>query len=93
MISETFKTAVGSCGPNLGFEVKDMSSYSLRATGVMALLCSSVDSNIINMVGRWRSKKMVRYLYVQAEPLMRNLYRLILTHGKYSFLTHQEEVF
>ena len=58
----------------------------------MALLCSGVDSYIIKMIGRWRRKNILRYLHVQAEPLMSNFLRLMLMHGSYSFLMHQEEV-
>ena len=55
----------------------------------MALLCSGIDSDIIKVIGRWCSNKILRYLHVQAEPLMRNFSRVMFTHGKYSFLLHQ----
>ena len=92
MILNTLKTAVGFCRLNLGFNAKDVSARSLRATGVMAFLCSRLDSNIINLVGLCRRNKMIRYLHVQAEPLMRNFLRLMITHGNYPLLPHQEEV-
>jgi hypothetical protein len=34
----------------------------------MALLNGGVDTDIIRLIGRWRSDKMLRYLHVQAEP-------------------------
>jgi hypothetical protein len=37
----------------------------------MALLCAEVDTDIIRLIGRWRSDEMLRYLHVQAEPVMR----------------------
>ena len=55
----------------------------------MALLFLGVYSNIINLIGRCHSNKMLRYLYVQEEPLVRNLSWIIITHGNYSFLPHQ----
>jgi hypothetical protein len=55
----------------LGFLPSDVSARSLRAAGAMALLCAQVDTDIIRLIGRWRSDKMLRYLHVQAEPVMR----------------------
>ena len=56
----------------------------------MALLCSGVEHNIISLIGRWRSKEMMRYLRVQAEPTMRNFSRLIFSHGNYNLLLHTD---
>ena len=64
MISKNLKSAVGVCGINLGFEAKDVSARSLRATGAMALLCPGSDSDIIKIIGHWQSDKMLRYLHV-----------------------------
>ena len=58
----------------------------------MVLLCPDVDSNIIKLIGCWRRDEMLRYLHVQAESLIRNFYQLMVTHGNYSFLLHQEDV-
>ena len=92
MIVNTLKTAVGFCGPNLGFESKDASTRSLRVSGSMDLLCLVVDSTIIHLVGCWRSNEILRYLHIQAEPLMRNFSRLMFSHGNNYFMPHQEEV-
>ena len=91
MISNTLKTAVGFFRTNLGFEAKDVSACSLHAAGTMDLLLSVVDRNIIKLFGRWRINKILGYLHVQSELLMRNFSRLMLTHGRYSFLPQQEE--
>ena len=50
----------------------------------MALLCSGVDKDIINLIGRWRSDEMMRYLHVQAEPIMRNFSKLMISNGNYN---------
>ena len=47
-------------GTHLGFTHKYVSAQSLRAVGAMAPLCSSVDTDIISLIGRWRSDKMLR---------------------------------
>ena len=86
MISKTLKTVVMFCRPNLVFEAKDVSTSSLRSKGAIALLCASVDSNTINLIGRWYSNEMLQYLHVQVDPLMGNFSKLVLTHGNYSFL-------
>ena len=70
MITKLLKGAVSLSGENLGFLPKDVSARSLRAGGALALLCSSIDTDIIRLIGRWRSDEMLRYLHLQAEPLM-----------------------
>ena len=90
MISKTFKTALGFCRPNLGFESNYVSARYICATGAMTLLYLGVGSNIIKLIGRWRSDYIIRYLQVQAEPLMRNFYWIMLINGNDSFLLQQE---
>ena len=51
LISRTLKTSVNFCGPNRGFEVKDVSALSFRDTGTRAILCARVNSHIINLIG------------------------------------------
>ena len=73
MITEHLKAMVKlPAGTHLGFTYKDVSAQSLPAAGAMELLCSGVENDIISLIGRWRSDKMMRYLHVQAEPIMRN---------------------
>ena len=75
-------------GTHLGFTYKDVSVRSLRAAGAMTLLYSGVDNDIINLIGRWRSDEMLRYLHLQAEPIMRNYSKLMISHGNYNLLPH-----
>ena len=49
----------------------------------MALLCASVDTDIIRLIGRWRSDEMFRYLHTQAAPLTKNLSRRMVDSGSY----------
>jgi hypothetical protein len=85
-ISTTLRLAVAILGPALGFLPQDISARSLRAAGAMALLCAHVDTDLIRLIGRWRSDEMLRYLHVQAEPVMRNFAAQMLMHG--SFVLH-----
>ena len=72
-LSDTLKLAVTALGPaNLGFTPADVSARSLRASGAMALLCAHVDTDMIRLIGRWRSDEMLRYLHVPAAPVMRD---------------------
>ena len=69
---------------------KDISAYSLCFSGAMALLCSGVNSDIIEFIGCCCSNKMLSHLHVHAEPVMKNFSWLMITYGNYSFLLHQE---
>jgi hypothetical protein len=55
----------------------------------MALLCARVDQNIIQLLGRWRSDEMMRYLHLQAQPIMKDFSRLMLEGGSYSLVPGQ----
>jgi hypothetical protein len=71
-ITSTLRNAVALFDSHrLGFRPADVSARSMRAAGAMALLCANVDSNVIRLLGRWRSDEMLRYLHVQARPLMK----------------------
>jgi hypothetical protein len=82
-----FSTAI--IGPSVGFLPADISARSLRAAGAMALLCAQVDSDVIRLLGRWRSDEMLRYLHVQAEPVMRDFARRMLVAGSFTLLPNQ----
>lgn len=73
-------------GPTYGFLPHDVSARSLRAAGAMALLCANVDTDRIRLIGRWRSDEMLRYLHVQAEPVMRNFSSQMLTGGHFALI-------
>ena len=75
-------------GTHLGFTHKDVSAWSLQASVAMTILCSGVDTDIISIIGRWRSDKILRYLHVQAEPIIRNYSKLMIIHGNYNLLPH-----
>ena len=89
MITKVLKCAVSLSGDNLEFILKDVSARSLWAADAMALLCSAIDTDIIRLIGRWRSDEMLRYLHLQAEPLMQGFSKRMVTHGNYSILPGQ----
>jgi len=63
-ITAALRASTALQGPALGFLPKDISAHSLRAAGAMALLCAQVDTDIIRLLGRWRSDEMLHYLHV-----------------------------
>jgi hypothetical protein len=52
----------------------------------MALLCADVDPDKIRLLGRWRSDEMLRYLHVQALPIVTPFASLMVRHGYFSFI-------
>lgn len=70
-ITKTLRDVVDLLGSDLGFLSSEVSARSLRAAGAMALLVAKVDTNIIQILGRWRSDEMFRYLHLTAEPIMK----------------------
>ena len=58
----------------------------------MALLCAGIDCDRIGLVGRWKSGAMLRYLLVQARPVMRGFSRAMLRGGDMQLIPSDAEV-
>ncbi len=89
LITETLQNAVSFLGPSLGFLPSDVSARCLRAAGANALLCANVDPDVIRLLGRWRSDEMLRYLHLQAAPLMNDFSRRMLAGGQFTLIPNQ----
>jgi hypothetical protein len=90
-ITVTLQASVRALGLVIGFAAKEVSAHSLRAAGTMALLCVHVDSDTIRLLGRWRSDEMLRYLTVQAQPIMRDFASHTMLHGgQYTLLPNAD---
>jgi hypothetical protein len=76
-------------GPSLGYLPFDVSARCLRAAGATALLCADVDSCHIQLLGRWSSDEMLRYLHLQAQPLMKDFSRKMLHGGAFTLIPNQ----
>ena len=74
--------------PDLGFLPLDVSFQLLRAPGATALLVAWVDTDIIRLLGHWRSDKMLRYLHLQAGSIMAEYSRCML-EAKYTLIPNQ----
>jgi hypothetical protein len=89
-ITSALRCSTAIIGPSVGYLPSDISARSLRAAGAMALLCAHVDSDVIRLLGRWRSDEMLHYLHVQAEPVMRDFSRRMLSGGTFTLLPNQD---
>jgi len=85
-ITAALRMATAIIGPSVGFTANDISAWSLRAGGAMALLCADVDPDIIRLLGRWKSDTMFQYLFVQARPLVNQFASRMLTQGDFDLL-------
>ena len=56
----------------------------------MAILSYGVDTNIIKIVGQWRSNKMLQYVNVQADPLTRSFAKIMVQYGSYCLHPNHE---
>jgi hypothetical protein len=85
-ITSCIREAVTYLGPDLGFLPSDVSARCLRAAGATALLLAQVDPDVIRLIGRWRSDEMLRYLHVQAYPLMKDYARKMLSSASFTLI-------
>jgi hypothetical protein len=88
-ITQALRSAVQILGPGLGFLLSDVSARCLRVAGATDLLCANVDSCHIELLGRWHSDQMLRYLHLQAQPLMREFSKKMLAGGNFTLLPNQ----
>jgi len=86
MVTDALRQSVAVLGPSIGLLPEDVSSKSLRAGGAMAMLCAGIDPNRTQLLGRWRSDAMLRYLHVQAYPLISDIAPKMLAGGVYTLL-------
>jgi hypothetical protein len=73
-------------GHQMGLHPDDISARSLRAGGAMALFNENIDHNIIQMLGRWHSDAMMRYMHLQSKPIMREFAATMFNHGAYTLI-------
>jgi hypothetical protein len=85
-LTNTLRSIVQSFVARFGLTPLDISVRSLRSSGVMALLCTNVDTDRIRLLGRWQPDEMLRYLHVQAVPIVAPIAAAMLRHGHFSLL-------
>ena len=85
-LTQHLRWATSALTATMGISPDDISIRSLRSSGAMALLCANVDPDTIRLLGRWRSDEMLRYLHVQAIPLVTPMASLMVRHGHLHFI-------
>jgi hypothetical protein len=87
-ITAALRAFTVNIGDSLGLRPSDISARALRAGSAMALFLGKVDYATIELIGRWRSDQILRYLHVSARSIMLGFARLMTEHGAYrQFLT------
>jgi hypothetical protein len=72
-----------------GVPASEVDARSLRADGAVAMLFGKIDINSICMMGRWHSDAMMRYLHVQAQPIIGGYAAKMFNEGTYLYLPTQ----
>jgi len=85
-LTAQLRCTVTALGQAYGIQPQEISIRSLRSSGAMALLCARVDTDMIRLLGRWRSDEMLRYLHVQSFPLLSPLSQQMLRHGHFTLM-------
>ena len=89
-ITTALRSSARLLGAMVGFSPGDVSARSLRAGGAMSLMCAGVDSDVIQLMGRWRSDEMMKYLHIQAAPVMRNFAKRMYNAGSFSLIPNPQ---
>jgi len=85
-IKDALKIGIVIVGPErIGITPDEVEARSLRAGGATALLAADVDTNTIQLLGRWKSDAMIRYLHVAASYSITQHARVMLQRGSTSF--------
>ena len=88
-VTDILRQTVAETTSQTGLHPSEVSARSMRAGGAMALLCGNIDPNIIQMLGRWHSDSMMRYLHLQARPIMKRFAQVMYNGGNYDFLPEE----
>jgi len=84
-ITNALRHAATSVQDTTGIDPALISARSLRPGGATALLCAGIDKDAIQLLGRWKSDAMLRYLRIQAASLQFNYAQQMLDAGAYTF--------
>ena len=86
-ITAALRDATTLMRPQVGFTPEDISARSMWAGSAMDLLMSRVDTEMIRLVGRWRSDIMLRYFHTTAQTFTEGLASRMVQHGDYVLIT------
>jgi len=87
MATSALRTAAASVQATTGIPPDRLSVRSLRLGGATAMLCANIDSDLIKLVGRWKSDAMLRYLRVGSHEPTSAIASRMHAAGSYTFST------
>ena len=85
LITNALRHSATDLAATTGIAPHLLSARSVRPGGATALLCANIDPNIIQLLGRWKSDAMLRYLRVAAQANSHPLAQQMLQAGRYTF--------
>jgi hypothetical protein len=85
LITNALRHAARDLVSTTGIDPNLLSACSLRPGGATALLCANVDADVIQLLGRWKSDAMLRYLRVAAHANYTNYAQHMLRAGDFTF--------
>jgi hypothetical protein len=85
-IRNALHESLNAIGPTtLGIQRHEIDARSLRAGGATALLSAKVDKESIQLLGRWKSDAVMRYLHIAANPHTRQYAKHMISSGHATF--------
>ena len=72
--------------PDCGLTPSDVSVQILCKSIAMALLLAGIDSNIMKLIRRWCSNKIIRYLHVTTQSLSYNHAKVMHQNGDFHLI-------
>ena len=85
LITNGLRHSAQSLQDTTGIDYALLSARSLRPGGATALMCANIDPTWIQLLGRWKSNAMLRYLRIQAHVNNAHFSQLMLDHGSFTF--------
>ena len=85
-ITAAIQAVARAAGPTIGFTPQDVSALSLQVSGAMALLMERVDPDMIQIIGRWLSDTMLRYLHTASKSFTDCLTVRMFQYGGYTLI-------
>jgi hypothetical protein len=89
-ITASLRSAASQVYHITGIPPAEITARSLRSGGATTLLCANIDPSTIQLIGRWKSDAMLKYLIVQARPLMAHNAAKMIAHGDFTLAPNSD---
>lgn len=88
-LTKALRHAAAACFKETGIPPDKISARSLRAGGATALLCAGVTSDIVKLLGHWRSDSVDIYTRTSTHTLTEHYATKMFDAGEYKFSSYQ----